>query len=167
MTTLMILRIVHIIFGIYVAGSYLFMVPILEPRLKRLGPAIQSPVMRALMPILTPVNGLSFIIIIGTGVAMTLIMRSGALNTLFVTAWGWAMIIGLVATVAVIIVGFGFLAPRGLRMDKLGRSIEGRAPTPDEGKILHQLSARVETLSRVNLVLVVIALASMIASRYI
>ncbi len=163
----MVLRIVHIVFGIYIAGSYLFMVPILEPRLKRLGPAFQGPVMRALMPILTPVNAISFIVIIGTGVAMTLIMRSGALDTLFVTAWGWAIIIGLLATVAAVVVGFGFLMPTGFRMDKLGRSIEGRAPNPDEGKQLHQLSARVETLSRVNLVLILIALATMIASRYI
>ncbi len=136
MTTLMVLRIVHIVFGIYIAGSYLFLVPILEPRLKRLGPAIQGPVMRALMPILTPINGISFIVIIGTGVVMTLIMRSGALNTLFVTAWGWAIIIGCAATVAAGVVGFGFLMPRGIRMDKQGRSIEGRAPTPDEGKQL-------------------------------
>jgi hypothetical protein len=157
----MVLRIVHVIFGIYIAGSYLFMVPILEPRLKRLGPAIQSSVMRALMPILTPINGISFIVIIGTGVAITLIMRSGALNTLFVTAWGWAIIIGLVATVAAGVVGFGFLMPRGIRMDK------GRAPTPDEGKQLERLSAKVETLSRVNLVLIVIALATMVAARYV
>ena len=167
MTTLMVLRIVHILFGIYIAGSYLFLVPILEPRLKRLGPAIQGPVMRALMPILTPINAISFIIIIGTGVAMTLIMRSGALNTLFVTAWGWAIIIGLAATVAAAVVGFGFLMPRGIRMDKLGRSIEGRAPNPDEGKQLERLSAQVETLSRVNLVLIVVALATMVASRYV
>ncbi len=130
MNTLMILRIVHVVFGIYIAGSYLFLVPILEPRLKRLGPAIQSPVMRALMPILTPVNAISFIIILGTGMAMTLIMRSGALNTLFVTAWGWAMIIGLVTTLAAAVVGFGFLMIAGFRMDKLGRSIEGRPPPP-------------------------------------
>ncbi len=167
MDIIAVLRIIHVVFGIYVAGSYLFMVPILEPRLKRLGPAIQSSVMRALMPILTPINGISFIIIIGTGVAMTLIMRSGALNTLFVTAWGWAVIIGLVATVAAGVVGFGILMPTGFRMDKLGRSIEGRAPNPDEGKQLHQLSARVETLSRINLVLIVIALATMVASRYV
>ncbi len=166
-TLMVVLRVVHVVFGIYIAGSYLFMVPILEPRLKRLGPAIQGPVMRALMPILTPINGISFIVIIGTGVAMTLIMRSGALNTLFVTAWGWAMSIGLVATVAVMIVGFGFLMPRGIRMDRLGRSIEGRAPTPDEGKQLERLSAQVEALSRANLVLIVIALATMVASRYV
>ncbi len=167
MTTLMVLRILHIVFGIYVAGSYLFMVPILEPRLKSLGPATQSSVMRALMPILTPINAISFLIIIGTGMAMTLIMRSGALNTLFVTAWGWAIIIGLAVTVAAGVVGFGFLMPTGIRMDKMGSSIEGRAPNPDEGRQLHQLSTRVETLSRVNLVLIVIALATMVASRYV
>ncbi len=167
MDILVVLRIVHVVFGIYIAGSYLFLVPILEPRLKRLGPAIQGPVMRALMPILTPINAISFIIIIGTGVAMTLIMRSGALITLFVTEWDWAIIIGLATTVAAGVVGFGFLMPTGIRMDKMGRSIEGRAPNPDEGRQLHQLSARVETLSRVNLVLIVIALATMVASRYV
>ncbi len=167
MDTLMVLRIVHVVFGIYIAGSYLFLVPILEPRLKRLGPAIQGPVMRALMPILTPINAISFIIIIGTGMAMTFIMRSGALNTLFVTAWGWAIIVGFVVTIAAGVVGFGFLMTTGMRMDKLGRSIEGRAPTSEEGQQLQQLSHRVETLSRVNLVLIVIALATMVASRYL
>ncbi len=166
-TLMMVLRILHIVFGIFVAGTYLFIVPILEPRLKRLGPAIQNPVMGALMPVLTPVMGISFIMLIGTGVAMTLIMRSGALGTLFVTGWGWAMIIGLVATVAVIVVGFGFISPTGARLNKLGSSIGGRAPTPEEGQQLHQLSARVETLSRVNFVLVVVALITMVLSRYV
>jgi hypothetical protein len=166
-TLMVILRVVHVVSGIYVAGSYLFLVPILEPRLKRLGSAIQSPVMRSLMPILTPVNGLSFIILLGTGVAMTLILRWGALNTLFVTGWGWAMIVGLVATVAASVVGFGILMPTGLRMERLGRSFEGRAPKPEEGQQIQQLSARVETLSRVNFALIMIALATMIISRYV
>ena len=167
MDIIAVLRIIHVVFGIYIAGSYLFMVPILEPKLKRLGPAIQGPVMRAVMPIMLPINGASFIILIGTGVAMTLIFRSGTLDTLLVTGWGWAMIIGLVATVAVTVIGFGFLAPTGMRMDKLGQSIEGRAPTPAEGQQLQQLSTRVDTLSRTNLVLVIIATVTMILSRYV
>ena len=145
----------------------LFLVPILEPKLKRLGPSIQNPVMGALMPILLPVNGISFIIVIGTGVAITLIMRAGALDSLFTTVWGWAMIIGLITTVAVTIIGFGVIAPTGKRMEEIGRSMEGRAPKPEEGQLLHQLHSRVETLSRVNLVLILVALDTMIASRYI
>ncbi|MBI4285222.1 MAG: hypothetical protein HY670_04910 [Chloroflexi bacterium] len=165
MTTSDILRIVHIIFGIYLAGSYLFIVPILEPRLRRLGAAIHGPVMSALMPILTPINGASFVIVVGTGVALALSSR--AFNSLFATAWGWTIIVGLVATLAAIVVGFGLLTPRGIRMDKLGRSVRGRAPTPQEGRQLQELSAQVETLSRVNLVLVVIALGTMVAARYV
>ena len=88
MTTLMILRIVHIFFGVFLACYYLFMVPILMPRLKRLGPAIQGPVMQALMPALTPIMCVSVMVIIGTGVAMPLILRQGTLGTLFTTGWG-------------------------------------------------------------------------------
>ena len=47
---MMILRILHIFSGVFVAGYYMFAVPILMPRLKRLGPTIQGPVMQALMP---------------------------------------------------------------------------------------------------------------------
>ena len=161
------LRVLHVIAGIYMAGSYLFLVPILEPKLKRLGPPIQSPVMRSLMPTLLPVNGISFIILIGTGVAMTLIMRSGTLNSLLVTGWGWMMFIGLITTVAAAIIGFGVLAPTGMRIEKIGRSMEGRAPKPEESQQLGRLSARGDTLSRVNFVLIMVAVATMIASRYV
>lgn len=167
MNTLDVLRIIHVVFGIYLAGSYLFIVPILEPRLRRLGPTVHGPVMSALMPVLTPINGASFIIVVGTGVAMTLSFRAGALNTLFLSVWGWAMFIGFVATLAAVVVGFGLLTPRGIRMDRLGRNIQGRAPTHQEGKQLQQLSSQVETLSRLNLVFVVLALASMIIARYV
>lgn len=167
MNTLDVLRIVHVVFGIFLAGSYLFIVPILEPRLRRLGPAIQGPVMSALMPVLTPVMGTSFVIVLGTGVALVLGIRGGSLNELFVTGWGWAMVIGLVATLGAIVVGFGLLTPRGIRMDKLGRSIKGRPPTPEESEQLRRLSAQVETLSRTNFVLVVVALVSMLIARYV
>jgi hypothetical protein len=167
MSILAILRIVHIIFGVFVAGYYLFMVPILAPRLKRLGPTIQGPVMQALMPVLTPVMATSAIVIVGTGVAMTLMMRQGTLGTLFTTGWGWAIIGGLVLTVAAVVVAFGFITPAGLRVQKLGSSIQGRPPTPDEARQLGQLSSRVETLSKINFVLIVIVLLAMLLARYL
>ncbi len=161
------LRLIHVIAGIFVGGTYLFLVPILEPRLRRLGPAIQGPVISALMPILTPVMGLSFIVLFGTGTAMTLLIRQGNLSQLVTTAWGWVIFLGIIATIAICIVGFGIITPTGIRMEKLGRSIEGRAPTPEEGQRLHQLSLRIEKLSRINFIFVVIALATMVISRYL
>ncbi len=161
------LRMIHVIAGIFVGGTYLFIVPILEPRLKRLGPAIQSPVMRALMPVLTPVMILSFIVLFGTGTAMTLLIRQGNLSQLVTTAWGWDILIGIIATILICIVGFGILMPTGMRMEKLGRSIEGRAPSPEEGQRLNQFSTRIEKLSRINFIFVVIALATMVIARYL
>ena len=161
------IRLIHIIAGIFVGGTYLFLVPILEPRLKRLGPAIQGPVMQALMPILTPVMGTSFIVLFATGFTMTLMLGERNLSQLVTTAWGWDILVGIIATLAICVVGFGILTPTGIRLAKLGRSIEGRAPKPEEGLRLHQLSARIEKLSRINFVFVVIAIATMVISRYL
>ncbi len=167
MSALLVLRIVHIFFGVFLVGYFLFMVPILMPRLKRLGPAIEGPVMQALMPVLTPVIAISVIVIVGTGIAQTLILRQGDLSMLFATGWGWAITTGLVLTIAGSVVGFGFVTPRGLRMERLGRSIEGRDPKPDEAQQLARLSAQIETLERINLVIVVLILLSMLLARYV
>src|SRR3972149_7447157 len=140
-----VLRIVHVIFGIFVGGPYLFLVLILEPRLKRLGPAIKSPLMRSLSPVMTVAMGLSFIVLIGTGVAIVLILRSGSLNTLFASGWGWAVVIGLIATAGAFVVGFGMLTPTGIRLSKLGNSIKGRPPTTEEGQQMNRLSSRIAT----------------------
>ncbi len=163
----MTLRIIHVIAGIFVGGTYLFMIPILEPRLKRLGPTIQSPVMSALMPILAPVMGISFIVLFGTGTAMTLMIRESNLAQLVTTAWGWDILIGILMTVAICVVGFGIITPTGIRLERLSRSIEGRAPKPEEEQQLHQFSARIETLSRINFVFVVIAIATMVIARFL
>ena len=160
------LRMIHVIAGIFVGGTYLFLVPILEPRLRRLGPAIQGPVMSALMPILTPLMGLSFILLFGTGTAMTLMLRQGDLTSLVTTVWGLDILIGTVATIVICIIGFGNITPTGIRLEKLGRSIGKRAPTPEEGQQLHRLSARIEKLSRINFIFVVIALVTMVIARY-
>ncbi len=165
--TLMVLRIVHIFFGVFLAGYYLFMVPILMPRLKHLGPAIQGPVMQALGPILTPIMSISVIVIIGTGTAMTLILRQGNLGMLFTTGWGWAIIVGSVLTLVAVVLAFGFITPAGLRAVRLGRSIEGRPPTPDEAQQLGRLSAQIETLSRINFVIIVLILLAMLLARYV
>ncbi|MBI2910251.1 MAG: hypothetical protein HYX92_21625 [Chloroflexi bacterium] len=167
MSVLEILRILHIIFGIYVVGSYIFLILILEPKLKRLGPPVQSQVMQAIMPTLLPVNGTSFVMLIVTGVALTLIVRSDALSSLLVTGWGWSMIVGLIATVTATIVGFGMIAPTGMRMEKISRTIVNRPPSSEEGRMLSQLASRAETLTRVMFALILVALAAMFAARYV
>ncbi|MFC1904760.1 hypothetical protein ACFLXT_03240 [Chloroflexota bacterium] len=77
------------------------------------------------------------------------------------------MIIGIIATIAAAIVGFGIIAPTGVRPGKVGASIAGRGPTPEEGQQLHGLSTKLEKLSRVKFTLIVVALATMVIARYL
>ncbi len=42
---MVVLRILHIVFGVFWVGSAFFLVLILEPRLRALGPEIQRPAM--------------------------------------------------------------------------------------------------------------------------
>lgn len=168
MDTLMVtLRILHIVFGTFWAGTLIFSTLILEPALKRLGPGIQNPVMKVLMPAVTPAMMLSSVTALLTGVAMTLIMRGSTLNLLLANAWGWAILVGFVTTLAAIVIGFGVMAPTGMQIEKLARSFEGRAPTPDEARELEGLNARIESLSRVDFVLILLAVGSMAAARYL
>lgn len=166
-TLIVTLRILHIVFGTFWAGTIIFSTLILEPALKRLGPGIQNPVMKTLMPALTPAMMLSSLVVLGSGVAMTLIMRWGALDLLLASAWGWAMLAGFAATLAAIVIGFGVMAPSGMQIEKLAKSFEGRAPTPDEAHKLQGLNARIETLSRVDFVLILFAVGAMAAARYL
>ena len=161
-----ILRMLHILFGIFVGGTYIFLILILEPALSKLGPSIQTPLMRKITPIMTMVMATSLIIIVATGITMIFMLYPGALDTLWSTAWGWDIIIGILATIGVFVVAFGLLAPTGIRLDKLGRSIEGRPPTPEEGQKLHYLSERVKKLSRFNFIFVAIAIVAMVTAKF-
>jgi uncharacterized membrane protein len=163
---LVMLRLFHIVFGVIWAGSAVFIAGILEPRLRKLGPTVMQPVMGALMPILTPVMLLSATITIAFGIILSLRLRWGNLDTFFDTGWGVAILIGFI--VSILAFGTGLTTSiTGKRLMRLGASIQGRPPTPEEGALLGKLSARLTLLSRSTAVLTVIATGSMASARFI
>ena len=66
------LRIIHVVAGVFWAGSVFFMVMILEPRLRALGPQYQGPVMGAIAPVIPRMVGSSAVITILVGVWLAL-----------------------------------------------------------------------------------------------
>jgi hypothetical protein len=112
-------------------------------------------------------NAISFIVIVATGIPMTFMARSSSLGDLFTTAWGWIIVIGIIATIVAAIVGFGLIVPTGIRQGKLGASMAGRPPTPEEGQQLQGLSVKLEKLVRINFTFMAIALATMVIARYL
>jgi hypothetical protein len=122
--------------------------------------------MNELMPILTPVMMLSCIIVLGTGIALMLMVWS-SLDTLFTTTSGWILFVGFLSTFSAAVVGFGFLAPTGMRLGKLNSSLQGRDPSPEEKRQLSRLNARIDIFDRMNFTLMVIAVGAMALLRYI
>ncbi len=160
------LRILHIVIGIFWAGTVIFATFILLPQLRKLGPTIEQPVLKAIMRVTSPVMMVCSVLVLGTGIGMVLRAQL-PVSTFFSTGWGIAMFIAFIAIVIVLIVGFGVLAPTGARMEKLGRSFEGRPPTKDETEEMGGLARRITTADRFNFVLIMIATIAMPLSRFI
>ena len=161
------LRILHIVFGTFWVGASILTLFFLEPRLRALGSVFENRVMRALLPVVSPAFGLSSIIVLGTGIAMTIRLRGSDLSTILATGWGWAMLVGFIATVAAIVVGFGFSAPKGMRLIKMERSMKGRDPNTAEAHEIETILASVQIVERINIVLILIALVAMPAARFV
>ena len=163
---IVILRILHIGFGVFWVGSALFLAVILEPRLRALGPAIQRPVMMALEPIMGPAIGISGLITIAAGLTLYFRIPRGGFDRLFDDAWSWAIFIGFLATI--VAYGFGLgVAITSARLAKLGKAIEGQQPSPEQMGQMQRLSARVRLFVRIAATLLVITVGAMASARYL
>jgi hypothetical protein len=161
------LRILHIIFGVYFAGIYIFATLILLPRLSVLGPAIERPVLRAVLSPTALGNITSGLITLGTGVIIAVRLHGGSLDTYIGTGWRLAMLVALTAFVVAKVLKFVLLFPLGQSMERLNRSIEGRDHNANEARQLDQYIARFRTVGCVNLMLILLALAAMPVARFI
>lgn len=162
-----IIRLAHVIAAVFWVGSVYFSVLILEPRLAALGPAIQQRVMGAIMPVVVPAMMVSAITVFVTGTIITLEMRAGRLDTMLTTGWGIAIMVGIVATVGAMAVGSAGLTPTGLKLSKLGREVAAEGPSEEQTVMLARLNRRMDFLSRLDITLVSIALATMPLARFV
>ena len=158
-------RLLHIVFGVFWAGSAMFMAVILEPRLRALGPTIQGPVMAALTPILVPVMLISATITIVSGGYLTEKLWVD-LDFFFDSGWGRAMIIGIVATAIAFASGIT-TSFQGKKMIRMGATIQGRPPTPEEIGALTKQGALLRLLGRTTAVFTLIAVGTMASARFL
>jgi len=162
-----IVRLIHVVFGVFWVGSVLFTVLILKPRLARLGPAYEKPVMGAIMPRVVPAMFASAFIVFISGSIITFNMRAGDLGSLLTTGWGLMIFVGILATIGAMSVGLGGLTPTGIRMARISGELNGQPPNAAQAATLARLGRRLDRLERVDLVLVLIALATMPLARFV
>ena len=163
---MIILRLLHIVFGVFWAGSAIFFALILQPKLAKLGPAIQGPVMAAIIPLVTRTVLVSAFITIAAGITLALRLRWGNLDAFYNTGWGIAIMIGFVAGMGAISSGITQTV-LAHRMIALGGIIQGRPPTPEEAAEMQHLSARLPRVVRSTAVLVIFAIGAMSSARFV
>ena len=160
------MRVLHIGFGVLWAGAGLSIILILGQRLRALGPGYQRPVMRTIARVIAPMLGISGGVTILVGLAMALRISNGNHSLFTSTGWGWAILVGLVVSVAAFIFGLT-LGNTASRAAALGGSGEdGPSSSADAGQ-LQALSSRTAMLGHVTAGLVFVGVLSMAVARFV
>ncbi len=171
MSSLIVLRLIHIVAGMFWVGAILFVAGFLLPSLPAIGPAagvLMDQVARARRLTLWMMT--TALLTVFSGV----LLYSRDSDGFSSAAWlgsgpGRTFGLGGILAIVTVVVGMGITSPTARRMGALGgrARAEGRAPTPDEGAELDRLRARLMRSSRVQAVLLVLTAAAMAVARYV
>jgi uncharacterized membrane protein len=169
-TLMALLRVIHIVAGVFWVGSVIFLAGILLPTLQAVGPSA-GPVMEHLVRVRRlPVRQMvAMALVILSGIALYWIDSAG-----FQSGWmrsGPGIVFGLGAVLGIAGGGVGMAinSPTGRRLTALTAAIEarGRPPTPEELAEMQRLQNRMRGASRLVAVLLVLATAAMAIARYV
>ncbi len=169
-TLMAVLRIIHIVAGVFWVGSAIFVAGILLPTLQAVGPSA-GPVMEHLVQVRRlPVRLMvAMILVVLSGIALYWKDSAG-----FQSAWmrsgpGTVFGLGAILGIASGVVGMATSAPSGRRLTALTTAIKARGgpPTAEELVEIQRLQARMRGAGRLVAVLLVLATAAMAVARYV
>lgn len=160
------LRILHIVFGVFWAGSAIFFAAILQPRLHTLDLAVRLRVLGALIPVMGPVLISSAVVTILAGTALALRMRWDNLDAFVDTGWGITMLVGFAASIGAITSGITMIRRAG-QMVKLGGAVVDGTASPEVEEQVTQIGARLPRLARSTAVMVLVAIVTMAVARFV
>ena len=153
------LRIIHIVSGAFWVGSALFMVLIFLPRLRKLAPDTRDTLMEEVVRLWSTVSGVAAVVTIAAGVTLALRLRWGHLDTFLSTGWGWAILIGFIATI--FSMAFGGRFDSTLRRIRSGH--EGQLDAAETERLVNSMTGSL----RLSTLFVVIAVGSMTSARFV
>ncbi len=156
---ILVLRILHILFGVFWVGAAVYLALVLEPKLRGLPNEIEREVLQAISKLNSLWITLSAIITIGAGFALISRTPGREMSQLFDTGWGWAIGIGLIAS----LLAFFLSGWVGSSTAKLRRALQAEQMSDDDA--LLPLRTRIAIGSRANAVLVIVAVGAMASAR--
>ena len=164
---MIILRVIHILFGIFWVGTTLFLVFFFDPTIKAAGPAGDAVMGRLTLRRFSMVMGISAILTVGAGFVMYVKESGGIQLSWIATPAGITMTIGSLAGILAFLLGLLVQTPNGVRMAALQKEIQaaGGQPTPSQLAETGVLQKRLSNASRWGAALMVIAVLGMSIAR--
>jgi uncharacterized membrane protein len=169
--TLLALRLIHVVVGVFWVGSVTFITLFLVPTIRDAGPAggvimqqltqvRRMPIWLMAASILTLLSGITLYWHDSAGFSSSSWLASGTARL-----FGLGGLLAIVATV----VGMGVNLPAARRLGALAARLQaaGRAPTPEEGAVMQGLQRRLAVAGMLAMVLLLLAAAAMATARYV
>jgi len=167
MTELLILRVVHIVGGVFWAGSFFMLALFVEPATRKMGPdggKFMASLAGSGFPIAMMVAGL-----------LTILAGLRLYGLLYAGANGWApkspptmaLLSGAVTAILAIVIGVSISRPAASRMAVLAKEVGGGKPTDPQAAEIVRVRGRLVNSARVNAVLVAFAVLMMSVARYL
>ena len=123
--------------------------------------------MGAIAPVIPRFLGSSAVVTILVGVWLAIkVQGTSHLDKFYSDGWGYAITLGFVVSVAALSTGIGSSIV-STKMSEVGKAIGAGPPTPEQGAQMQQYSKLAVNLARTTAVLVLIAIGSMEAARFV
>jgi hypothetical protein len=170
MSLIILLRVIHILAGVFWAGAAIMLAAFLEPTARSLGPDGGKFMQRLTGPMrLTTYILLAAFLNVLSGLWLFWIFSGGFRVQWLTSGPGLSLTIGSLAAIVTFILGLVVTRPTPVRMATLGQEIQsaGGPPKPEQMAEMQALQAKLRNAGRMGAILLVIAITGMSVARYI
>ena len=164
-----ILRLIHIVFGVFWVGSVLFTTVVLMPSMRAAGPSgvtVMKELGRRRLPLI--MMG-SAILTVGAGIWLMIILASDNPGVWMRSSAGRAFSMGGGLAILALVLGMVINAPAARRMSAIGEAVDKRGgpATAEETRQLQKLQSRLAIASVIVTVLLLLSTGAMAVARYL
>lgn len=170
MAEIIVLRLVHVLGGIFWVGTAVFTALFLMPALADAGPAagaVGAGLQRRRLMVVMPVIALLTIL---SGARLMWMTSGGLASEYLATGRGLTFAIGAVAALLAFLLGIFVGRPLGMRMAALGGALQAASDDATRGRLAGEMAAlqpRSRAVNAANVVLLLTAAIAMAIGRYV
>ena len=167
---LILLRVIHVLFGVFWVGTAMFNAAFLIPTVRALGPAggavMQEIAQKRKLPIYFFISGILTVL---SGIGLFWHDSAGFTNEFMRSRGGMTFGFGGLLAIITLFLGIFVITPAAIRASKLGATIAagGRPPTPEQGAEMQRLQAKLGSMGWVAAVLLTGTTIAMAVARYV